>query len=126
MAADEVFHFGLCELMRLIVVAQEMPEFSFYHHRGIVIFAMSRAGARSYKKSVFQVGDERFIYHVVDDLTGCVERTRLFARSRAGFRVIRREQVLEHLTEQFGIQCHLLLYRRILGNRELVAIEDVD
>ena len=75
---------------------------------------------------VFEVGDEGFVYHVVDDFAWGVEGAGLFAGSCAGFGVIGSEQVFEDLSEEFGIQGDFLLYRCILGNREFVAVEDVD
>ena len=48
---------------------------------------------------VLEIGDEGFIYHVVDDFTRGVEGAGLFARSRTGFRIIRRKEVFKDLTE---------------------------
>ena len=73
-----------------------------------------------------KVGDEGFVYHVVDDFAWRVERAGLFTCSCTGFGIIRCEQVFKHLSEEFRIQGNFFLYGCVLGDGELIAIENVD
>lgn len=69
---------------------------------------------------------ERLVDHVVDDFPGRVERAGLLAGRGAGFGVIGGQEVLEHAPEQLGIERDFLLDQRVLGNGELVGLEDVE
>ena len=48
------------------------------------------------------------------------------AGGAAGFGVDRREQVLEHLAQEFGIQGHFPLGGGVFLDGEFVAVEQVD
>ena len=75
---------------------------------------------------VFEIGDEGFVHHVVDDLARGVERAGLFAGGGAGFGVVGGEEVLEDLAQQFGVEGDFLFDRGVLRDGELVAVEGVD
>ncbi|MBT9141270.1 MAG: hypothetical protein DDT30_01859 [Dehalococcoidia bacterium] len=74
----------------------------------------------------FEVGNEGFIHHVVDDLSGGVIRAGLLAGSRFGFGIVVCQQVLEYLAEQLRVESDLFLNGGVLINGELVAVEDID
>ena len=74
----------------------------------------------------FEVSDKTFIDHILHDLARSIERTRLFSGGLLGFRVVRCQQVLKHLTEQFRVKRHILIKRHILLHCEIVAFENVD
>ncbi|MCY1356130.1 hypothetical protein D9M69_425720 [compost metagenome] len=73
-----------------------------------------------------EVGDECLIHHVVHHFTRGVEGTGLLACGAAGVRVVAGQQVLEHLAQQFGVQRHFFIQRRVLVHRESVAVQQVD
>ena len=116
---DEVFHFGIGELVRFVVVGQQMSEFGFY--------IAATETQRSVPATFFEMGDEGFVYHVVDDFAWGVEGTCLFASSCAGFGVICRKQVFRRLVRGVSgskaTSCSIGVF---LGNREFVAVEDMD
>ncbi|MBT9162986.1 MAG: hypothetical protein DDT27_01554 [Dehalococcoidia bacterium] len=74
----------------------------------------------------FEVSNEGFIHHVVDDLAGGVIRAGLLAGSRFGFRIVVCQQVLEYLAEQLRVESDLFLDGGVLIDGEFIAIEDID
>ena len=66
------------------------------------------------------------IYHVVNDFARRIERAGLLARGCPRFGVIGGEQVLKDAAEQLGVEGDFLLNRCVLGDGELIAVEDVD
>ena len=69
---------------------------------------------------------QRLAYHVINDVTGGVERARFLARGGAGFLVVAGQQILEHLAEQFRIERHFLFGGGVFLNREDVIVEQCE
>ena len=113
---DEGIHFGSGELMRLVVVSEEVTE--TFH-----IVLCARASGFQLR---LQAGEERLSHHVADDFAWGVERASLFACGGTGLRVVGGEQVLEDLAEQFGVERDFLLDGGVFSDGELVAVEGVD
>ena len=71
-----------------------------------------------------QRGRQRLAHHVIHDMARRVVGAGGLARGRAGLRIVGGEQVLEGAAEQFRIERHLAVERRVLLHREFVAAEE--
>ena len=70
-----------------------------------------------------QRGRQRLVHHVVHDVARRVVGAGQLARSVARFRVVGGQQIFKYPAQQLRVERHVLIERRVLLHRELVAAE---
>ena len=70
--------------------------------------------------------NERLIHHPVNDDARRVERASRLASDRIGLGIVGSKEVLKHMAKEFGIKRDFFLDRRVLGQGEVVAAQDIE
>ena len=88
-----------------------------------VALGSPEAGSSGY--IIFQISNQTFVHHIVDDLSWRVERAGLLTSRCFGFGIVTCQQIFKHFTQKFGVKGNIFFYWCVFGNGELVGFQNI-